>query len=281
MTLIGKIFIVMILIASIVFMSFAICVYATHQNWKELVTSTNPAKPGLRQQLRSAQDTNTDLESQLERLKNVLSMERAARTEAIAVLEQRNQELDRTHAETNAKYEQLFAQHSTAIATVQQAQNQLEQLKQQVTALRQSILEAQRDRDEQFAKTRDLTDLLHQSEGTKVILEQRLKKLTDQYARAQEVLKSRGETIDTPVANIAPQVEGKVVEAGEDMITISLGSDDGIRPGHLVDVSRRDQYLARARITRVTADRAVAQLLGNEFRKATVQEGDNVQTKVQ
>jgi hypothetical protein len=273
MTLIGKIFIVLILIMSLVFMSFAVCVYATHQNWKENATSTQS-------QLTTAQGRNRELESKIEQLQNIASLERAARTESLAVLEQRSRELEQTTQETNAKYEQLLAQHSTAIRTVELSQTQLEQLKQQVSELRQSILESQRDRDEQFAKARDLTDQLHQAEGTRSLLEQRLKKLTDQYARAQEVLKGYDLTIDTPVANIPPQVHGEVVEAGGDLITISLGSDDGIKPGHLVDVSRRERYLGRARVTRVTPDRAVAQLLGAEFRKATIQEGDRVQTKV-
>ena len=38
MNLVGKIFIVLILVMSLVFMSFAVVVYATHHNWKEVAT---------------------------------------------------------------------------------------------------------------------------------------------------------------------------------------------------------------------------------------------------
>ena len=37
MTLLGKIFTVLILIMSVLFMSFSIMVFATHQNWQKLV----------------------------------------------------------------------------------------------------------------------------------------------------------------------------------------------------------------------------------------------------
>ena len=39
MTLVGKIFTVLIFVMSIVFMSFAVMTFATHKNWKEYVTN--------------------------------------------------------------------------------------------------------------------------------------------------------------------------------------------------------------------------------------------------
>jgi hypothetical protein len=258
---------------SIMFMTLAMSVYSTHQNWKDKASATQA-------QLITAQNRNRDLEAQIEQLKNVSAMERAARTEALAVLETHLRDQERRAQEVTAKYEQILSQNSTAIKTVENSQEQLDQYRQQIAVLRQTILEAQRDRDEQFAKARDLTDQLNQAEGTKSILEQRLKKLTDQYAQAHDVLKANDLEITTPVANIPPRVKGEVVEAAEDMITISVGSDDGIKPGHYIDVSRNERYLGRAQVTRVTPDRAVARILGGEFRKATIQEGDDVQTKV-
>ena len=37
MNLVGKIFVVVILVMSVVFMAFAMAVYATHRNWREVV----------------------------------------------------------------------------------------------------------------------------------------------------------------------------------------------------------------------------------------------------
>ena len=47
MNLIGKIFVVLILVMSVLFMAFAMAVYAMHQNWREVVVNeqATPSKP--------------------------------------------------------------------------------------------------------------------------------------------------------------------------------------------------------------------------------------------
>ena len=47
MNLVGKIFVVLILVMSVVFMAFAMAVYATHRNWREVVVNEQaaPDKP--------------------------------------------------------------------------------------------------------------------------------------------------------------------------------------------------------------------------------------------
>ena len=39
MNLVGKIFVVLIFVMSVVFMAFAMAVYATHKNWREVVAA--------------------------------------------------------------------------------------------------------------------------------------------------------------------------------------------------------------------------------------------------
>jgi len=42
MNLLGKIFVVLIVVMSIVFMTLALAVYATHKNWKEEADALRP-----------------------------------------------------------------------------------------------------------------------------------------------------------------------------------------------------------------------------------------------
>jgi hypothetical protein len=119
---------------------------------------------------------------------------------------------------------------------------------------------------------------MHQAEGLRRTLDQRLQKLTEEYTQATTVLEAHDLSINSPVDNIPPQVRGEVVAVGKDMIEISIGEDDGLKPGHTVVVSRSDKYLARAQITRVTPDRAVGRI---QYRNAPIQEGDRVQTKAE
>ncbi|NQT39867.1 MAG: hypothetical protein HQ581_20405, partial [Planctomycetes bacterium] len=64
MNLVGKIFTVFIFLMSLVFMSFAVAVYATHQNWREIVTNQKATaeKPlGLESQLKNVRNENKNL----------------------------------------------------------------------------------------------------------------------------------------------------------------------------------------------------------------------------
>ena len=61
MTLLGKIFTVLIMVMSVVFMSFSIVVYATHTNWK---SEAEALKTNLDQQL----ERNRQLEERKQRL---------------------------------------------------------------------------------------------------------------------------------------------------------------------------------------------------------------------
>ena len=69
MNLVGKIFVVLILILSVLFMAFAMAVYATHKNWREVVLNEQASaeKPlGLAPQLRNVQARNKELNDQIE-----------------------------------------------------------------------------------------------------------------------------------------------------------------------------------------------------------------------
>ena len=272
MNLIGKIFIVLIAVMSIFFMALAMAVYSTHQNWNEKAKAEE-------EKVRVMQRQNDELEAKNQKLLNTAAIERAARTKAIATSETRLLQSQQQLQQARTQLNTLQEEHNNAIKSVGLAQSQLEQLKGQITSLRETISKAQADRDEQFARVRELTDQINQAAGTKATLQRRLQKLTDQYAQANNVLKAHNLTVDTPVHSIPPEIEGVVQASSNDMIEISLGSDEGLRRGHTVEVSRGDRYLGRARIVRVNSDVSVGQLL-TEYRKAPIRKGDRVQTKV-
>ena len=62
MNLVGKIFVVVIAVFSVVFMSFSVAVYATHKSWKDEVMEP---QTGLNAQLKDEQTRNTQLKEEL------------------------------------------------------------------------------------------------------------------------------------------------------------------------------------------------------------------------
>ncbi len=82
MNLIGKILIMLILVMSVFFMAISVAVYATHHDWEEKANT-------LSTEVRNLRNENRTLANTIQSSKNSLQLEKAARRESIAVLEQR------------------------------------------------------------------------------------------------------------------------------------------------------------------------------------------------
>src|SRR5689334_21313698 len=97
MTLVGKIFTVLIFVMSICFMTASAMVFATHKNWKEYAvaqTSVNGKPVGLEKQLADLKVLEQSLKDELERLKRRLEEERVARRSVVGSITARLVEAD-------------------------------------------------------------------------------------------------------------------------------------------------------------------------------------------
>jgi len=84
---------------------------------------------------------------------------------------------------------------------------------------------------------------------------------------------------ETPL-DLAPEVKGEILVVGKSgLVEISLGTDDGLRPGLELDVTRGSQYLGRIKVRTADADKAVCEIL-ESYRKGAIQPGDKVDSKL-
>jgi len=291
MTLLGKVFTGLILVMSVLFLGLAISVYATHVNWRKVVSNPSPAageKPGLEQQLKLQQDVNTQLKDQQQKLLNSLALEQQARRFALAALETklkaRSEELERVQQELAT----LTNTEGVTAGALVAAQTELTNVMNEVKALRDSVRQAQQDVDHQFAIVVKTTDEINQMRRVKEDLEARQGPLVATVAAMKSALDKMGVGVDveqdgtvrTDVDRIPPRVDGIVVTVGEkNLIEISIGEDDGILVGHQLDVYRDDAYLGKVKIVRTSPDRAVAEIIP-EFKRGTIRKGDRVATKL-
>ena len=104
MNLVGKILTVFIFVMSIFFCAFAVAVYATHKNWREVVmrpeSGPGGQELGLMYQLKSEQDRYDDLKGKKDDLEARLTAEKDAAVQALSkldtdfsLLEQENEQL--------------------------------------------------------------------------------------------------------------------------------------------------------------------------------------------
>lgn len=285
MTLVGKIFVVAILIMSVVYMGFAMAVYSTHRNWKAVVErpkdAVGPGKElGLKYQLENAQKENEELKLKLEKLDAQLAAEEAAYRQNLAKLETERAELDKQRQQAQSRYDQLAQERRELVGTAAAAQENLDRLTGEVGKLREEIRLTQQKIDASFTKVVTTTDQLHSTHGELERLQERLNQLTATLATYKQKLTANGISPTAPPVDVPPMLKGVVtaVRRGE-LIEVSIGADDGLRVGHTIEVYRGQTYLGRAEIVQTAPDRAVAKILKN-YHKGVVQTGDQVATRL-
>ena len=273
MTLVGKIFTMLILILSIVFMAFSMMVFATHRNWKTTATK-------LQTDLQAANTALKDAKDALEREKTDLAREQAARKAALAALQVRVTQSETRLAAKQKELEDLTAAHSKATEVAKVAQDRLADLEKETNDLRNTLRTERSRLDKLFLNVVDLTDKLNQAESLRQNLEEVNRQATQQMTQMKMVLDRNGLSPDaTTVAHIPPKVEGVVLEVSDkDLVEISIGADDGLKVGHSLDVYSGNTYKGRIVIKKTNPDRSVGQIK-KELQRGQIKRGDRVTTK--
>ncbi len=208
-----------------------------------------------------------------------MAKENVAKRQALAKLESERDELAKQRDELAKQRDDLLVKDKASVAALDASQQNLARLTSEVEKLRGEIRDTQSERDKQFDQVVKLTDQIHQAQGELKRLDERNVQLAGQVAQQNNVLSAFGLSKDTPVDGLPPQARGKVLAVNQDnMLEVSLGSDDGLRVGHTLEIFRGSNYLGRVQVLRADTDRAVGKILPG-FKKGAIQKGDDVATR--
>ncbi len=276
MNFFGKILTGLICIVSLFLMWVSIMVYATHKNWKDDAAQ-------LTKDLNQATAKNNQLESSLRSLESQLTAEVEASQQEVRKLESERVTLLAQNTSIQKELDQLRQQERANTAAVASTQANNEKLTDDVESLRGQIRENQQARNNAFATMIKATDELHQAQGNLATVRERNMQLVQELGTTTSLLRDNGIDPSTDPEAIVPQVRGLVSathrSAGSQLIEITVGADDGLKPGHTVEIYRGERYLGRAEILRTEPDRAVGRVL-RRFQQGQIQEDDNVATKL-
>jgi hypothetical protein len=279
MNWLGKVFVVLILIMSLVFMGLAMAVYATHRNWREVVEGPN----GLRAQLDQARQANEELKSEHNRRVENLSREKEAAEQQLAKLETERVALADRNVQIQTELDQLKQQQREHIAAVASTQSLNEGLTKEATGLRQQIRSEQQARDAAFAKTLEATETVHQLTGQYENQRERYEQLTKQAAGMRHVMREEGLDPDTEPGAVVPTVDGVVSQvrrtAGAQLVEVTIGADDGLKAGNTLEVFRGSKYLGRVEVLQTSPDKSVGRV-DRRFQQGQIVEGDRVATRL-
>jgi outer membrane murein-binding lipoprotein Lpp len=275
MNLLGKLLIVLILIGSIVFMSFSITLYATHTNWRD---RANKLELDLKKK--------TDEFNELQRLKD--SMETALQLEiqrqvAVGVaFKEKARQLTDDCEELRDEVAALRTELAAQVAAVQSSHETAERLRARLDGKSKALFDAQNDWVDQSTQLSIKIDEAHSLALQLATYQSTCAQLAKDYADAMEVIRKHGLVPDPALYTRKPPagIQGTVTEVRpRGVIEISVGSDSGLVRGHQLDVVRdrdgRRSYIGKVEVPATAPDRAVAAVMP-EFRRGTVQRGDEI-----
>jgi hypothetical protein len=220
------------------------------------------------------------LRRELEDLKTQNAIEKAARRHAIGALETKLTSVQQSLTEKEGQLRTLQATESESAAALKIAVDTAEKLRVAVDGLRTEVRATQEARDAKFTEVVRLTDQLQGAMGTQRILQERAQQMVTQISDMKRVIDAAGVDVNMDTNAVPPPLDGIVTAVGEsNLIEVSLGSDDGLRVGHRIEVFRDNSYLGHAIVLKTDPDRSVAQM-DDKTQRGLIKVRDRVATKI-
>ncbi|HMP77822.1 MAG TPA: hypothetical protein PKD54_00070 [Pirellulaceae bacterium] len=271
MNIVGKILTFLILFMSICFLVIAFILGASQTRWKDLATNNRDRAQLLQTLLNDAKERQTGKERQL-RAEAVARAQQLAQLNAELQYEKdaRDRAVSELQAEKGISQERLVIMNrKTEMVAVQD--NEIKQLRESQTRLTDEIAGLK-------VTVVSLNNLINETRIRAESLNQMNEDLSARLASASKIMASQGLDFDSPLVDTVPKLDGVVSYVKDDLIVFQLGTDDGLKEGHVVDVHRSGRFLGRARVTKADYNYSVARMV-KEYQQAVVIEGDHVTTK--
>ena len=286
MSILTKVFIVLLVIFSIAFSSMTVAIVAQSSNWRDTaekykedarITSTNlrheiAASAAL---LAAARD---DARDHLERISQLDADVQAARSESAGL---RGEVKRATHEKSSAEAinRGLLAQLEVVEGARAEYQKQRDALESRNIDLGRRNIDMNDRVNELTARTAVLLEQRRQYEQQINILRVQNEKLSLQARGTSgavafehpEGAAMTGVQALTPVA--ATAVRGKVLEVANDLVTIGVGSADGVKRDMIFVIHRNGEYIGDLRITLVDPNQSAGRVVRSTLEPAT---GDDV-----
>jgi hypothetical protein len=181
-----------------------------------------------------------------------------------------------------SKEEQLRSESETSqlrLAELEQAQARIKAQDVVVKDLQDANTKLVTDIATQFGIVQTLTNETYELKNDNTLLKEKRGDLVAKLAKMKRVLDGNGLTEDSLTDHIVRKLDGLVVQVSDgELFAVSLGTDDGIRIGHELDVYRKDQFVGKGTVIRTETDLSAVRM-NPDFKIDTVQEGDHVTSK--
>jgi len=279
MTLVGKILVLVITAFAFLFLGISTVVFTTATNWKV-------ARDAEKKKVDDLNGKNRDATTKLDQLNTELKTAQAAndkaKTELDAKIADTKAETDRMQQEITVARGELVTAQQTAHTSMEEAEAYRKQLEQ----IREQKLAVEKQANDFKIRQTELNDQIRLLTRERDVAKKNNEDLRDRVARYSSMVRQLGLSDDVSqykALESPPAVTGLIgrVDPQNKKVEITIGSDDGLVPGHELHVYRtipRPEYLGRIRILSVDPDQAVGVVIGNTIQGKKLKEGDVVST---
>lgn len=282
MTTFGKILVVLHLVLSVIFMAFAGAVYTAHSNWMKKAGDSKKAED-------KAKGDYANLQAEAERERSLASEKQKQLQDDVnsltGELRQKTDELRIVNVDYNQVKTALDAEKELARLTSEEATERIKE----ATLQREKNSQLYQTRNEVVTELKQLEEKLFALEVAKQQMEDKYNLLLRDNATMVSFLAAKQLPTDPKLMLTSTKppvdVDGIVLVAkkaergGNELVEISIGSDDDLREGHILTVYNRDKFLGQIKLIKVAPDVSVG-LVIRKANNSVIQRGDNVTTKL-
>lgn len=283
MTYVGKILVIVIMVFAILFLAFSVVVFTTEMNWKTQVDTLKVEVQNLKTQKSSLQN---DVISQKSNVVGCEDELKKARTEFGTKLKDLTDQNTRRLAEVTSQRVAV----EVAIQQVKKSQDEAEARIAEANILRENLQKVQLQSNEFKLQKTDLDQKILLLQKDLEVAQNNNKNLRERVTLLSGAMRKANlsDDIESLRGNVEPppQVEGEVVNisANNQVIEISLGSNDGLKVGQeffLYSVKPTPEYLGKVKITQTDVQQSVARVIGGKtIHGKKIQRGDHVTSKI-
>ncbi len=267
----GKIFTFIIFFMSIAFLAVAIMVGASHREWKSVASENKVAADRAERLYDEAKKSSGEKDK-------LLVAEKVSRAGQIAQLESQLAVFRKRLTDSQRLLATAQIESTSYRERMEEAEKRLSQRDSEVARLLDENNGLVNDITSQRVAVVNLTNKLNDTDARRQQTELLLQDVQGELANRVKVMKRIGVDEFELTNHIAPEVDGAVLKAEGAIVVISIGTDDGLRVGHTVDIYRGTRFVGKATVSKADYNMSAA-IIQPEYENAMVQEGDNVTTR--
>jgi hypothetical protein len=218
-------------------------------------------------------------------LEQRLTAEKNAAAQALAKLSTEYDQLKIEVAQLEKDKDQSDQERRQALAQLDKTNERLTALLKEIDGddkspgLRQKMLQAQMEREQFFNEVLRLDDEKNQAINELKRLRDYQVTLRQDLDKAVAVLRKFDLKPEPELyRDQPPALDGYVLAAGDKLIEINLGADEGLLKGHKLEVYRPTGYVGRIEVVQTHVDKSVCQVVPG-YQKSRIQPNDSVTSR--